>query len=142
MVLSDGSEVQSKKEINDYFWNSKAKKPTMLTFILLIAISLSLFIFGIVDTFSSIHEIRIEIDISDDFTGSIEFQGTYDNIDDEMGNEFTYEIREGITLDVYVYKFGSTETLTVRIYDDGDLVREETARDKWSSVELEYTVGE
>lgn len=140
--MSNGSDVQDKKGIKDYFWNKKAKKPTMLTFILIFAIALSLFIWGIVDSFTSIHEIKVEIDFSDDFTGEVEFQGNYESIHDHFGNEYTYEIREGNEIRVYVYKYDSTETLTVRIFDNGELVREESARDKWSSVTLEYMVGE
>jgi hypothetical protein len=125
-----------------FFWNSEAKKPTMLTFILIIAIALSLFIWGIFGSFSSIHVIRVEIEFSDDFVGEIEFQNTYEDINDNMGKEYTYEIREGNEIRVYVYKYDSSETLTVKIYDNGELVREESAQERWSSVSLVYTVGE
>ena len=130
------------KEKKNHFWDKEAKKPTKITFILLFALALSLFIWGFVETFSSVHEIKVEIDYSDDFHGDIEFQGTYEEIDDNMGNEYTYEIREGNEISVYVRKTYSPETLTVKIYDNDELVREESILQNHGSIHIEYTVGE
>jgi hypothetical protein len=137
-VLVNRKETKTKA----YFWNKEAKKPTKYTFILLFALALSLFIWGFVESLSSIHEIKVEIDYSGDFRGDIEFQGTFEDIDDNMGNEYTYEIRKGNEMRVYVFKYGSSETLTVKIYDNGELVREESTTEQWSSLYLEYTIGE
>lgn len=140
--MTNGSDVQNKRGLNDFFWDEKAKKPTKYTFILLISITFILLILGIVDSLSSIHEIKVEIDYSDDFAGEIDFQDTYNNINDNMGNEYTYEIREGVDIWVNVYKYGTLETLTVRIYDNGELVRERSTNEQWGGVDLDYTVGE
>ena len=130
------------KEKKNHFWDKEAKKPTKLTFILLFALALSLLIWGFVETFSSIHEIKVEIEYSDDFMGEIDSQDTSEQINGNMGNEFTYEIRKGNDIRVNVIKFDSKETLTVKIYDNGELVREGSTGEKWSSVSLIYTVGE
>lgn len=126
-----------------FFWNEKAKKPTKITFLILISFTLIFLTWGIVYTVSSNHEIKLEIDYSDDYTGYIEFYGTIEPIVGNTGNEFTFQIREGNEMRVYVRKMHySTETLTIKIYDDDELVREEYITDTYGSINFEYLVGE
>jgi hypothetical protein len=130
------------KEKRNLLWNKKTKRPTKMTFLLLILLTLMLFIWGIVNTFSSLHEIKVEINYYESYTGYIEFQGRTESIDDSMGNELTYQVREGYEIMVYVRKTHSSYgTLTVKIYDNGELVVEKSTT-QGSSMATKYTVGE
>jgi hypothetical protein len=137
--LESGISEETKSE--SLFWNKKAKKPTKFTFILLISFTLILLIWGIIDTIEGFHEIKVEIDYSDDYYGYIEFHGGFKNIEENIGNEYTIQVRKGNEISVYVQKLFSPETLTVKIYDNGELVREESISQK-NSMNIEYTVGE
>jgi hypothetical protein len=126
------------------FWNKETRRPTKFTILLLILLTLIFLIWGIVDIIASTHRIRLEIDYSEDFSGYVRFYGTTEKFDSDKGNEFTYQIREGNDVRVKVRKLGGpygSETLRLKLYDNGRLVREEYITDNYGSTNFEYTVG-
>jgi hypothetical protein len=124
-------------------WDKSKKRPSTLTFILLIALTMVFFIGIYVDYIIDTHEIMIEIEYEGAYEAEIEIEGNYDYFEDHGDNEYTYRIQEGETIYVWIHRTSSfSEPLTVSIYDDGVRVAQRTSTEPWGTVNLMHVIGE
>jgi hypothetical protein len=139
------TEVRTEKPARStLIWDAKKKRPRSLLIVALIAITLVFLIYGITDVINSFHEIRIQIDCDDEYSGSIYFADEYESFSRDIGlREFSFTIREGITVHISISRISSAiDLMTIQIYDNGELVLDRTPPQGDRRVDLKYTVGE
>jgi hypothetical protein len=141
MVKGSNNEVKYK---NNPFWDKEGKKPTKFTFILLIAITASFLIWGILDTIDDFHEIKIVVDCDEDYYGSVVYENEYNSIDRGSGlREFSYEVREGLTITITFRRTTNdlgSNPLYLKLYYNGNLVLNITEYADQRQTVLEYTI--
>lgn len=137
---------RAEDKVKAFFWNKDAKKPTKYTYTILIIGTISLLIAGIVDSIINIHDIKVVIDSDQRYFGEIQYWHTYESIEPDNGlREYSFETRVGDTIRISINRrhddLGSGP-MTIKIYDEGHLVRDITETDSQSTIQLEYRVGE
>lgn len=125
------------------FWEAEKKRPSKFLFITLIAVTIIILLYGVVDNIMSFHEIKIVIDCDEDYRGNIRFSGSFESFDRDSGlREFSFEIREGIAVKIYVYKYDSDmDFMTISVYDNGKLVLQRTPHENERMINMEFKVG-
>jgi hypothetical protein len=124
-----------------FVWDSEKKRPSKLTFLVLITLTVIILITGVLSVIALYHEIKVVIDCHGDYRGNIEYSDVHISFDrSSKPKEFSFRIREDITIHVSIDRYFSS-ALTIEIYDNGNIATERTYNDRQGPVLLEYTVG-
>jgi hypothetical protein len=134
--------VGNKTEKSTFVWNSEKKRPSSPFIVLLIVVTISFLVLAVLDSFASIHEIKIVFNCDQDYNGEIQIEDDYYSINTGDGlREFTYQALEGKTIEIYVIKLStSASPLTVSLYDNGELVDQRSETRGFQIISLDYTV--
>jgi hypothetical protein len=128
---------------NSPFWDKNAKRPTKLTFVLIITMTSLILVWGIFDLIAGTHEIKVVIDYPGEYEVQIIMGPSSELIQGFGHSEYIYRLGEDALITVNVFRIDWDEgTMTASIYDDGELVRERNTTQSRSSIFMEYTVGE
>lgn len=142
--MEKGKENNEDPQKSIFIWNSEKKRPGVYIFILLIMITIAILTVGIIDLINMTHEIKVVVEFDGKYQGEIRYDTEFESINGGTGyREFSFKVQEGKSLEVYIYRPSSNrDLLKVSIYNNGDLVMQETSTQPWSTINLEYTVGE
>ena len=133
------SEKESKRF--KHIWVTEQGKPTLLFISIVIIIAIILAIWGISKIIGSEHEITVVVDCDDSWQAEIHVHDLPEYTSGTGPREITFIMRKGEIIEVYIQKIsGSSNPLTVTIYDNGEKVREDSTVDAFGIVWLEYRV--
>jgi hypothetical protein len=126
-------------------WDANKKRPSNLTIFFMITMTVIFLVAGTLSTIASFHEIRVVVDSNSECYGNVEFNGNYNSISRGTGRrEFTFQVRVGVKVTVNINRIrfqGQQSTLTLEIFDNGELGRERTSISSSNNMRMEYTVG-
>lgn len=139
----EGKTVE-KSQKSTIIWDAQKKMPKKGVFIILIVITISILTYGIIDTLDNIHEIKITIEYNGDYYGEINIGDSYYSVSESDSGVHTYKVQEGKTVEVYVSRQDplNDNLMTISIFDNGELVEQDTSSERWGSIYLEYTIEE
>jgi hypothetical protein len=132
-------------------WDPDKKRPSNLTIIFMIALTIIFLVSGLISAFASFHDIEIRISSDGEISGNINFDYNYHSISRGSGDRvFSYNIRIGTKVTMYIYRsssgFGNPSitapSVFIKIFDNGILVQERSFMISSNRIELEHTVGD
>jgi hypothetical protein len=124
-------------------WNAEKKRPQIIILVLLVVFTLIFLSIAIVATINSFHTIEMIVEYPGSYYGHVEYGDDYDSFGTESGRrEFSYSIREGITVTVSIRKYVSdTSPMNIEVYDNGKLVLEVYSDYEERRVAFDFVVG-
>jgi hypothetical protein len=128
---------------SNIFWDGEKKKPGKAFLIVILMITVTLMSWIFVDYVTSIHEIKVVIELEENYDGIIRWGDESETIGGGSGKrEFSFTVLEGITMKINVRRSSWRRTpITITIYDNGILAVQEIITDQETWIHFEYIVG-
>jgi hypothetical protein len=140
----DKRNIESSEKIlkRSIFWDKGKKRPSVYTFLIIIAIWAIFIAWVISETVLNIHEIEVVFEYGGHFEAEIYFGDNYEYIAEQGRREMTRSLHKVSTISISFRKADEgTELLSVELYDNGQLVTRRGVGSPGVSMNINYVVG-